>query len=136
MIASEGGVENLTIVELQHACRARGMRSLGLSVQRLKSQLRSWLELSLNDKVPPSLLLLSRTLFLPEDMSFTDRLKNIFTVLPESVAEEAKMKLSEMEGSKVDNKGKLELILSIESALKKERLMEIAVKEAKAAKVR
>ncbi len=90
LIASEGGVDKLTVTELQQACRARGMRALGLSVDRLKSQLRSWLELSLNDQVPPSLLLLSRTMYLNEDMSFTDRLKNIFSILPDSVAEEAR----------------------------------------------
>lgn len=93
----------LSIPDIQVACRARGMRALGLSEQRLKDQveiflfsllsifsvlfkLKQWLELSLNDKVPPSLLLLSRTMFLPEDISFTDRLKNIVQNLPEGLS--------------------------------------------------
>uniref|UniRef100_A0A0M3IH74 Letm1 RBD domain-containing protein n=1 Tax=Ascaris lumbricoides TaxID=6252 RepID=A0A0M3IH74_ASCLU len=37
-IALEGGVDSLSISELQAACRARGMRSLGMSEQRLKDQ--------------------------------------------------------------------------------------------------
>lgn len=59
-IAAEGGVDALSSIDLQSACRARGMRAIGVSEERLKEQLVQWLELSLNDKVPPALLLLSR----------------------------------------------------------------------------
>lgn len=38
MIAKEG-VSGLSVSELQSACRARGMRSLGLSEEQLKEQL-------------------------------------------------------------------------------------------------
>lgn len=75
------------------------MRAVGLSEDRLKQQvsnlyilyedfqLKQWLELSLNDKVPPSFLLLSRTLYLPEDITFTDRLKALVQNLPEGLYE-------------------------------------------------
>ncbi|KAK4808166.1 hypothetical protein QYF61_001198 [Mycteria americana] len=71
MIAKEG-VNGLSVSELQSACRARGMRSLGLSEEQLKEQLRQastlcsglWLDLHLRENVPPSLLLLSRALYL------------------------------------------------------------------------
>ncbi|KAM6113272.1 LETM1 domain-containing protein LETM2, mitochondrial [Phoenicopterus ruber ruber] len=63
MIAKEG-VSGLSVSELQSACRARGMRSLGLSEEQLKEQLRQWLDLHLKENVPPSLLLLSRALYL------------------------------------------------------------------------
>lgn len=111
----------MSILELQQACRARGMRSVGLSEHRLKQQLGQWLELSLNEKVPPSLLLLSSTLYLPEEVSFADRLTTLMTTLPDHLAEEIKLKVAELEGSKVDNKTRLEIIKSIETALKKER---------------
>ena len=39
-IAAEGGVDALSVADLQSACRARGMRALGLSEQRLKEQVR------------------------------------------------------------------------------------------------
>lgn len=39
MISREG-VGGLSVSELQSACRARGMRSLGLSEEQLKEQLR------------------------------------------------------------------------------------------------
>ena len=38
LIEAEGGVEVLSAQELQTACRARGMRALGLSEERLKNQ--------------------------------------------------------------------------------------------------
>lgn len=38
MIAKEG-VSGLSVAELQSACRARGMRSVGLSEEQLKEQL-------------------------------------------------------------------------------------------------
>ncbi|KGL83741.1 hypothetical protein N309_10375, partial [Tinamus guttatus] len=62
MIAKEG-VNGLSVSELQSACRARGMRSLGLSAEQLKEQLRQ-ANLHLKENVPPSLLLLSRALYL------------------------------------------------------------------------
>lgn len=71
---------------------------MGVSEERLKAQLREWLELSLNDKVPPALLLLSRTLYFTEEASFTDRLKTIMTVLPPGIAEEVKLKLADLSG--------------------------------------
>lgn len=39
MIAEEG-VDSLTVKELQAACRARGMRALGVTEERLKEQLK------------------------------------------------------------------------------------------------
>ncbi|XP_005058142.1 PREDICTED: LETM1 domain-containing protein LETM2, mitochondrial [Ficedula albicollis] len=63
MIAKEG-VGGLSVLELQSACRARGMRSVGLSEEQLKEQLGQWLDLHLKENVPSSLLLLSRALYL------------------------------------------------------------------------
>ncbi|XP_061449091.1 LETM1 domain-containing protein LETM2, mitochondrial isoform X2 [Rhineura floridana] len=65
MIAKEG-VNGLSVSELQSACRARGMRSLGLTEEQLKDQLKQWLDLHLKENVPPSLLLLSRALYLTD----------------------------------------------------------------------
>jgi LETM1 and EF-hand domain-containing protein 1 len=41
------GIDSLTTEELQAANRARGMRALGVSEERLKIQLEHWLELHL-----------------------------------------------------------------------------------------
>uniref|UniRef100_A0A914R8F8 Letm1 RBD domain-containing protein n=1 Tax=Parascaris equorum TaxID=6256 RepID=A0A914R8F8_PAREQ len=120
-IALEGGVDSLSKSDLEAACRARGMRSSGMSVQHLKAQLKQWLELSLNDKVPPSLLLLSRTIYLPEDITFTDRLKALLSSLPERIAEQTRQKLTELEGDKVSYKARLDLIKAIEKGIQEER---------------
>uniref|UniRef100_A0A915CZE6 Mitochondrial proton/calcium exchanger protein n=1 Tax=Ditylenchus dipsaci TaxID=166011 RepID=A0A915CZE6_9BILA len=107
LIAAEGGSQ-------RHA-------SSGVSEERLRNQLKQWLELSLNDKVPPSLLLLSRALFLPEEINFVDRLKTILSVLPEELGEQTRQKITEMEGGKIDPKARLELLKSIEEGLTKEQ---------------
>lgn len=65
MIAAEG-VPAMSVSELQAACRSRGMRSLGLTTDQLRVQLQQWLDLHLKENVPPSLLLLSRAMYLTE----------------------------------------------------------------------
>lgn len=84
MIQQEG-VDSLNASELQSACRARGMRAYGMSEQRLRSQLEQWLDLSLNEKVPPSLLLLSRALLLPETVPTSYQLQATISSLPDTV---------------------------------------------------
>lgn len=66
MILNEG-VDSLTIPELQHACQSRGIRTIGVSPARLRSELQQWLDLHLNHKIPTTLLILSRA------FSFADR---------------------------------------------------------------
>lgn len=118
MIWNEG-IDALTVNELQQACRARGMRAVGISEERLKSQLAQWLELSLNEKIPPSLLLLSRVLYLPENIPHTDQLKASIKALPQEVGTETRYKIGETEG-KIDNRTKIELIKQEEEAIKRE----------------
>ncbi|XP_057686976.1 LETM1 domain-containing protein LETM2, mitochondrial [Corythoichthys intestinalis] len=65
MIAAEG-VAVMSVSELQAACRSRGMRSLGLTTDQLRLQLQQWLDLHLKENVPPSLLLLSRAMYLTD----------------------------------------------------------------------
>lgn len=65
MIAAEG-VPALSVSELQAACRSRGMRSLGLTTEQLNQQMQQWLDLHLKENVPPSLLLLSRAMYLTD----------------------------------------------------------------------
>ncbi len=60
-------------------------------------------------QVPPSLLLLSRTLYLPENVDTLTQLAAAVSVLPETAATGAKAKLGEAEG-KIENVTRLELI--------------------------
>ncbi|XP_045499083.1 mitochondrial proton/calcium exchanger protein [Colias croceus] len=118
MIAKEG-VDSLNFSELQQACRARGMRAYGVSEERLRKELRNWLDLSLNEKVPPSLLLLSRALMVPEHVPTTYKLKATISALPEHVVMQTKAAIGEKEG-KVDFKAKLEVIRLEELKIKEE----------------
>ena len=52
MLISREGIENLSVQELQMACKERGMRALGLTQEKLLTQLKQWIELSTNEKVP------------------------------------------------------------------------------------
>lgn len=119
MIQKEG-IEALTLAEVQQACRSRGMRAYGLSEERLRSQLSQWLDLSLNEKVPPSLLLLSRALMLPETIPTSDQLKATISTLPDTIVTQTKAAIGEKEG-KIDNKVAVELLREEERRIKEER---------------
>lgn len=119
MIMKEG-IDSLTIQELQTACQARAMRAYGVSEEKLRTQLSQWLELSVNEKVPPSLLLLSRALMLPDTITPSDQLKATISALPDTVELKAKAALSEREGV-LDNKTKIELIKEEEKRIQEER---------------
>lgn len=63
------GIDSLTKMELREACQDRGMRSTGLSKEAYKRSLQQWLDLSVNKNVPISLLIMSRTFFLQEEIT-------------------------------------------------------------------
>lgn len=119
MIAKEG-VDSLNFGELQQACKARGMRAYGVSEERLRKELRNWLDLSLNEKVPPSLLLLSRALMVPEHVPTTYKLKATISALPEEIVTTTKAAIGEKEG-KLDFKAKAEAIKLEEKQIKEEK---------------
>jgi LETM1 and EF-hand domain-containing protein 1 len=85
VIVNEGGVGTLTSVEVQQACRDRGMRALGVSEARLRAQLDQWLDLHLTRKIPVSLLILSRALYLPENLAPEELIKSTISALPDTI---------------------------------------------------
>ncbi|KAK5857795.1 hypothetical protein PBY51_011015 [Eleginops maclovinus] len=118
-LIAEEGVESLNVNEVQTACRVRGMRSLGVTEERLREQL-----------VQPCSS--------PDTLSPADQLKTTLQTLPEVVTKEAQSMMAEMERSKVDNKAKLETTLKEEAAIRQdnkdreeERLADAAEKAAR-----
>lgn len=95
------------------------MRAYGLSEERLKRQLEEWINLSLNEKVPPSLLLLSRAMMLPEDIPTTEKLKATISSLPDAAAIQTRAAIGEREG-KIDNKTQIEIIRDEQRKIKEE----------------
>ncbi len=67
------GIDSLTKMELREACQERGMRSTGLSKAAYKRALQQWIDLSVNRNVPISLLVMSRTFFLQEEITGATR---------------------------------------------------------------
>lgn len=114
------GIDSLTRSELQQACRARGMRAYGLPDSKLKEQLSQWLDLSLNKKVPPSLLLLSRALMVPETIPMSDKLKATISALPDTVVARTQCAIGEKEGT-MDHKTNIEIIKMEERKIEEER---------------
>jgi len=114
------GIDTLTRNELQQACRARGMRAYGLPESRLREQLSQWLDLSLVKKVPPSLLLLSRALMIPETIPMSDKLKATISALPDTVVARTQGAIGEKEG-KVDHRTNIEIIKMEERKIEEER---------------
>uniref|UniRef100_A0A0N4ZM44 Letm1 RBD domain-containing protein n=1 Tax=Parastrongyloides trichosuri TaxID=131310 RepID=A0A0N4ZM44_PARTI len=131
LIIAEGGVDALSDIDVQQACRARGMRALGVSETRLRRQLKQWLDLSLNSKIPPTMLLLSRALYFPEHMNFTRRMKILLNELPKEVADDMAQKMTEIEGGKVKYEQRLELIKKLEETIKNEKIFEEDAKKKK-----
>lgn len=129
------GLKTLTVAELQSANRARGMRALGVSEERLRFQLQQWLDLHLNDKVPTSLLLLSRALYLPEELSPIEQLQKTIQSLPKTATDEATMKIAEISGEKIHPGTKIDAlkyeqqIIEKESQEKKDKIAEDAKKK-------
>ncbi|XP_062946106.1 mitochondrial proton/calcium exchanger protein-like [Cynocephalus volans] len=119
-LIAEEGVDSLNIMELQSACRARGMRALGVAEDRLRAQLKQWLDLHLHQEIPTSLLLLSRAMYLPDTLSPADQLKSTLQTLPEIIVKGAQVKVAEVEGGPVDNQAKLEATLHEEVAIQQE----------------
>ena len=96
------------------------MRAYGMSEQKLREQLLQWLDLSLDKKVPPSLLLLSRALMVPDTVSMTDKLKATMSSLPDTVITKTKGAIREKEG-KLDYATNIELIKIEEKKIEEER---------------
>lgn len=87
---------------------------------RLRDQLAQWLDLSLGEKVPPTLLLLSRALMVPETIPTSDKLKATISALPDTVVARTKGAISEKEG-KVDHRTNIEIIKEEERRIEEER---------------
>lgn len=92
------GMDRMSHVELQNANVERGMPAFGLSEERLKAQLAEWIDLSLNYKVPPSLLLLSRTLYNIDNLAPTQKIASAISALPEKAASATSASIGEREG--------------------------------------
>eukprot|EP00457_Paulinella_chromatophora_P001525 gb/GEZN01001527.1/.p1 GENE.gb/GEZN01001527.1/~~gb/GEZN01001527.1/.p1 ORF type:complete len:791 (-),score=154.83 gb/GEZN01001527.1/:492-2864(-) len=105
VIAAEG-IDNLTLHELRQASTERGMVSATLTEAGYKKNLKQWIDLSLNQKIPISLLILSRAFAVSERRPALEKsLKKTIASIEDDVVEEVIFA-----AGVADNKASLEMI--------------------------
>ena len=125
------GIETMSVSALQDACRARGMRAAGISEEGLQERLSQWINLHIVEDVPASLLLMSRVLYLPENLAPEAQLATVLDSLPENIKDEVKVAAAESEAIEVEPEAKL-VLLANEEALIEEELAELKAAEERA----
>eukprot|EP00729_Bicosta_minor_P004118 gene4118-14858_t len=131
MGTSAEGIETMSVSALQDACRARGMRAAGISEEGLQERLSQWINLHIVEDVPASLLLMSRVLYLPENLAPEAQLATVLDSLPENIKDEVKVAAAESEAIEVEPEAKL-VLLANEEALIEEELAELKAAEERA----
>jgi len=104
------GIRALSPEDLEEVNHDRGMPYQGRTRERLESQLARWLDLSMNNAVPPSLLILSRTFVITTTDNDTtengDALRAAIKSIEKEVVEEIQEELEEDVLESVEKKKK------------------------------
>uniref|UniRef100_A0A7S0H6B0 Mitochondrial proton/calcium exchanger protein n=1 Tax=Amorphochlora amoebiformis TaxID=1561963 RepID=A0A7S0H6B0_9EUKA len=88
-LINDEGVESLTIDELRTALQERGMRTVGLTMEGYRRNLNQWLNLSLHENVPISLLVLSRAFTILERTKPTEQaIQETISAMDDDMVEE------------------------------------------------
>lgn len=98
-VIQQEGIDHLTTVELNAACAARGIRTLGNTSKRLRDELAQWLDLHLEHHVPSTLLILSRAFSFTDRMTPEDALRATFNSLPDNLVNEAELQVLQTIGA-------------------------------------
>ncbi|KAI9102719.1 LETM1-like protein-domain-containing protein [Phlyctochytrium arcticum] len=141
IIMQEGGVDKLSLPELQQVCLSRGIRTTGVSPARMRDELKQWLDLHVNHNISSSLLILSRAFQMQERISSdkdetlkgnAEALHATLSSLPHQVVNEAQLAISEAEGS-ATYKQRLDVLQEQEEMIQDELEQEAAIAAAKKA---
>ncbi|EFY99207.1 LETM1-like protein [Metarhizium robertsii ARSEF 23] len=117
------GVDSLTVLELQMACAARGIRTHSVSPARMRTDLQSWLDLRLKEGVPSTLLVLSNAYMYGqgsgEGSSQIDALIGVLSSIPEELFHEIELEVHNAEGA-ATNKQRLEVVKEQQELIEEE----------------
>lgn len=113
------GIESLEESELRQACRERGIIGL-LSVEEMRQQLRDWLDLSLNQSLPSSLLILSRAFTVSGKLKPEEAVMNTMSSLPDEVVDTIQVTTLPSEDTVSERRRKLEFLEMQEELIKEE----------------
>ncbi|KAI7833905.1 LETM1-like protein-domain-containing protein [Kickxella alabastrina] len=136
VIAAEG-IDSLSVPELQSACQSRGIRTVGVSPQRMRESLEQWIDLHVERNIPSTLLILSRIITAGEPQQQQQQLSNealqaTINSLPDNLVNEATLRLAEVSG-KATSKQKLEVLEEQEELIEDEDVQEKKQKSAEEA---
>ncbi|BGP13998.1 hypothetical protein JCM10213_005584 [Rhodosporidiobolus nylandii] len=138
VIESEG-LDALSFAELQSACQSRGIRTLGVSEDHLRSELSQWVDLHLHHGLSGTLLILSKAFGFNRGPGaeaeggdeIMRSLKDTLASLPDNLVNEAELEVSSDSAS---YKQRLEVLQQQEELIEDEEEQE--AKEAEARRVK
>ncbi|BGP30200.1 LETM1 domain-containing protein ylh47 [Rhodotorula toruloides] len=136
VIAGEG-LDALSVSELQSACQSRGIRTLGVSEEHLRSELSQWLDLHLHHGLSGTLLILSKAFAFNRAYGAAEAeggdeimrsLKDTLASLPDNLVNEAELEVSSDSAS---YKQRLEVLQQQEELIEDEEEQEAKEAEAR-----
>ncbi|GAA5931538.1 uncharacterized protein JCM15063_001496 [Sporobolomyces koalae] len=139
VIDSEG-LDSLSFSELTSACQSRGIRTIGVTEEHLRSELAQWIDLHLHNQLSGTLLILSKAFAFnrglgikPEDEGdeIMKSLKDTLASLPDNLVNETELEVSSDSAS---YKQRLEVLQQQEELIEDEQEQE--EKEAEARRVK
>ncbi|BGP38074.1 LETM1 domain-containing protein ylh47 [Rhodotorula kratochvilovae] len=138
-VISAEGLDALSTAELQAACQSRGIRTLGVSEEHLRSELQQWLDLHLHYGLSGTLLILSKAFAFNRAYGATSEaeaggdevlrsLKDTLASLPDNLVNEAELEVSSDSAS---YKQRLEVLQQQEELIEDEEEQEAKEAEAR-----
>lgn len=133
MIIKHEGLSHLSLHELQSACQSRGIQTLNLAEDQLRSELRQWIELHSQQRISGTLLILSKAFnYMPSgDENASTQLKSLeltLSSLPDNLISEAELNVSK---DSATNKQRLDVLQQQEELIEDEAEQEAAEEEAR-----
>ncbi|GAA5903906.1 uncharacterized protein JCM6883_002022 [Sporobolomyces salmoneus] len=139
VIDSEG-IDSLSASELASACQSRGIRTIGVSEEHLRSELAQWIDLHLHNQLSGTLLILSKAFGFNRGLGIKPEaegdeimksLKDTLASLPDNLVNETELEVSSDSAS---YKQRLEVLQQQEELIEDEQEQE--EKEAEARRVK
>lgn len=83
------GIESLSDKELKTACHERGINTIGVSVDYMKSELDSWIKMHVIHSIPAPILILSKALSITNEDPIVNSIQATVASLPKKIVEKA-----------------------------------------------
>lgn len=134
IVIQHEGLDKLTLHELQSACQSRGVQTFNLDEDRLREELRQWIELHITQRISGTLLILSKAfnyMSPGEEQRSGSQLKSLeltLSSLPDNLINEAELNVSK---DAATNKQRLEVLQQQEELIEDEAEQEAAEEEAR-----